>query len=156
MKNLKLNLGRLNSCVTYLSDSEIFRSPIVFGEDNLGQTVFYLKAEGGPVLSTELDACRAVIRSGIKNPCIDVPILIVGGSIRNGRISIKECLDKLLCLLELKVFVIIETILRESKIKENFKDILITLGNVEVFDNTENEDSDVCYGWVKVRVAITD
>lgn len=145
MKGLKLKLGRFDQHVTYMSDSEIFRSPVVFGEDDLGQTVFYLKNEGGPVLSAELDVAR-----------LNTPVLVVGGWIDNGRISVKQCLDKLLSLLELRIFAMIETILRESKIKESFKDIFIMVGGIEVFDNDEDEDSDGCYGWAKVSIAITD
>lgn len=135
MKGLRLNLGRFNDCVDYLLNGQ----PIEYPVDS-GRKMFYYTAPNNPISSVR-----------IVDNSFNVPIYSVGEFIEEGRISDKDVINRFLAKIELRIFAMMEVILKESDSNLRLENILLPVRNIEISDN---DKSDGCYGWVEMGIAV--
>lgn len=136
MHQLKLNLGRFDQCVEYLSDGQNADYCI-----DSGMEVSYCMSHDGDIVSTKLAGA-----------CINIPIFDIGVCISNGRICDQQMMNLLLSRIELDIFVMIKRILQENNnglVK--LENILIPVRSVKFFDD---DKCDGCYGWAEVGIAV--
>ena len=140
----KLNLGRFDQCVNYLSLES--QQPVP-----LHSTVFCCNPYVGDtqkiVISGNPDEVDA------KEAFVTIPSVDVGVALDGGKICDQNVVNSLLSKIELKIFKIISHLIEESEqvFKMGMENVKITVKNIQFFDD---DKTDGCYGWADVSIAV--
>lgn len=143
MNNLKLNLGRFNERVSYLS----FGQNADYCDDSKTEVFYCTNVVNNNIISTKLD-----------NGFINIPIFCIGACLLKGRINDPNVVKSLLSCIEFDVFAIIKKVLEKSRKNWKLEDIYIPIRKVEIFDDDKNshcsDDYNGYYGWVEIGIGV--
>lgn len=135
MDELRLNLGRFNECVDYLVDGQVADYPV-----SPGSEVFYCMNHDGDIAYTKQSS-----------DCINIPSFEVAACVDNSRIDNQDAVERLLSCIEFDIFAMIKKILQKTDWNLKLENIHIPIRLIKVFDD---DNSDGCYGWAEVGIAV--